>query len=97
MQVRDDWAEAKLSAMQIALQAKFSTYPALRDLLLSTAGAVLMEASQNDLFWGAGRCGSGENMLGQLLMQLRSQFLQESEDLNGNSRVTKSATSVSSA
>lgn len=97
MQVRDDWAEAKISAMQIALQAKFSTYPALRELLLSTAGAVLMEASQNDHFWGAGRCGNGENKLGQLLMHLRSQFLKESGDLNGNSRVTESATSVSSA
>jgi len=92
MQVRDDWAVARISAMETALQAKFSTYPVLRDLLLSTAGAVLVEASQNDMFWGAGRSGNGENKLGLLLTQLRSQFLQDSRDFNGHSRVTESAT-----
>lgn len=81
--------------METALQAKFSTYPVLRDLLLSTAGAVLVEASQNDMFWGAGRSGNGENKLGLLLMQLRSQFLEDSEDLNGRSRTAGSATAVS--
>lgn len=81
--------------METALQAKFSTYPVLRDLLLSTADAVLVEASQNDMFWGAGRSGDGENKLGLVLMQLRSQFLQDSGDLNGHSRVTESASTVS--
>ena len=95
MQVRADWATARLSAMETALQAKFCTYPGLRDLLLSTAGAVLVEASQNDLFWGAGRDGNGENKLGLLLMQLRSHFLQESEDRNEHSRIAGSATTVS--
>jgi len=94
MQVRVDWALARISVMKTALQAKFLAYPGLRDLLLSTAGAVLVEASQNDMYWGAGRSGNGENKLGLLLMQLRSQFLQDSGDINGHSRVTESATTV---
>lgn len=93
--VRADWATARVITMETALQAKFSTYPVLRDLLLVTAGAVLVEASQNDMFWGVGRSGNGENKLGLLLMQLRSQFLQNSEDLNGHSRIAGSATTVS--
>jgi diaminohydroxyphosphoribosylaminopyrimidine deaminase/5-amino-6-(5-phosphoribosylamino)uracil reductase len=95
MQVRADWAMARMSAMERALRAKFSTYPVPRDLLLSTAGAVLVEASQNDLFWGAGRSGNGENKLGLLLMQLRSQFLQDSEALNGRLRTAGPATTMS--
>ena len=70
-QVRPNWESEKLIAMQAALHAKFTSYPALRELLTSTAGAVLVEASQNDRFWGAGRNCEGENKLGYMLMELR--------------------------
>lgn len=61
--------------MYSALKCKFSTYPHLKALLLSTAGSVLVEASPHDLFWGGGRDGEGLNYLGRLLMQLRAELL----------------------
>ncbi len=61
--------------MEKALCAKFSSDPELRKLLKSTDGAVLIEASPHDLFWGAGRNGAGQNNLGCLLMKLRSRLL----------------------
>lgn len=50
-------------------------------MLVSTAGSVLVEASPHDLFWGGGRDGEGLNYLGRLLMQLRSEFLADSDDM----------------
>lgn len=78
MQVRPDWETVKIDVMYRALKCKFSIYPHLNSMLLSTAGSVLVEASPHDLFWGGGRDGEGLNYLGRLLMQLRSEFLGES-------------------
>ncbi|KAJ4890431.1 hypothetical protein Rs2_30179 [Raphanus sativus] len=76
--VRSDWEDVKIEVMYMALKCKFSTYPHLKTMLLSTAGSVLVEASPHDLFWGGGREGEGLNYLGRLLMQLRSEYLGES-------------------
>ncbi|KAF9601279.1 hypothetical protein IFM89_018389 [Coptis chinensis] len=76
--VRSDWETEKIDVMYRALKCKFSIYPHLNSMLLSTAGSVLVEASPHDLFWGGGRDGEGLNYLGRLLMQLRSEFLGES-------------------
>lgn len=77
-QVRADWDSAKIDIMYGALKCKFSTYPHLEAMLCSTAGSVLVEASPHDLFWGGGREGEGLNYLGRLLMQLRTEILEES-------------------
>lgn len=76
-QVRSDWEGIKIDVMYRALKSKFSIYPHLNSMLLSTAGSILVEASPHDLFWGGGREGEGLNHLGRLLMQLRSEFLGE--------------------
>lgn len=76
--VRSDWDTVKIDVMYRALKCKFSIYPHLNSMLVSTAGSVLVEASPHDLFWGGGRDGEGLNYLGRLLMQLRSEFLGES-------------------
>uniref|UniRef100_A0A0E0G6I2 Riboflavin biosynthesis protein PYRR, chloroplastic n=2 Tax=Oryza TaxID=4527 RepID=A0A0E0G6I2_ORYNI len=73
--VRPDWDSIKIEVMYRATKRKFSTYSHLTDMLLSTAGSVLVEASPHDLFWGGGREGEGMNYLGRLLMQLRSEIL----------------------
>lgn len=46
----------------------------LRDLILSTGDAELVEQTHNDRIWGDGGDGSGENRLGKLLMELRQQL-----------------------
>ncbi|KAA8536651.1 hypothetical protein F0562_029129 [Nyssa sinensis] len=76
--VRSDWESVKIDVMYRALKCKFSIYPHLNSMLLSTVGSVLVEASPHDLFWGGGREGEGLNYLGRLLMQLRSEFLGDS-------------------
>ncbi|XP_028790230.1 riboflavin biosynthesis protein PYRR, chloroplastic isoform X2 [Neltuma alba] len=75
--VRPDWDNIKIEVMYRALKCKFSIYPHLNNMLISTAGSVLVEAAPHDLFWGGGRDGEGLNYLGRLLMQLRSEFLGE--------------------
>ncbi|XP_038879689.1 riboflavin biosynthesis protein PYRR, chloroplastic-like [Benincasa hispida] len=82
--IRSDWRTAKLDIMYRALKCKFSSYPHLKSMLLSTAGSVLVEASPHDLFWGGGRDGEGLNYLGRLLMQLRAEFLGQSSTPNGS-------------
>ncbi|KAF7142587.1 hypothetical protein RHSIM_Rhsim05G0170800 [Rhododendron simsii] len=74
--VRSDWESVKIDVMYRALKCKFSVYPHLNSMLLSTAGCVLVEASPHDLFWGGGREGEGLNYLGRLLMQERTRNLQ---------------------
>ncbi|KAI4381141.1 hypothetical protein MLD38_007249 [Melastoma candidum] len=76
--VRSDWDSVKVDVMFRALKSKFSIYPHLNNMLVSTAGSVLVEASPHDLFWGGGREGEGLNYLGRLLMQLRAEFIGES-------------------
>lgn len=69
--LRSDWEEVKEEVMREALKAKFSTHPRLADLLVRTQDAVLVEASPFDSYWGKGRSGTGQNRLGELLMELR--------------------------
>ena len=75
LQVRSDWETAKFDVMYKALKCKFSSYPVLKSMLLSTAGSILVESARHDLVWGGGRFGEGLNYLGRLLMKLRVEFL----------------------
>lgn len=68
--LREDWEEVKVDVMRTALQLKFSD-PTLRAKLIATGDAELIEGNTwNDRFWGVCR-GTGKNMLGHLLMELR--------------------------
>lgn len=69
---RQDWDDVRDSIMLRALQAKFSQHADLKEILLSTAGAELVEHTRNDRYWGDGGDGTGCNMLGRLLEQVRA-------------------------
>lgn len=43
----------------------------LKELLLSTGNRYIAEHTANDDFWGDGGDGSGKNMLGKILMEVR--------------------------
>lgn len=77
LQIRSDWPDIKLAVMYAALRRKFTSYPDLQDLLLSTGSSLLVEASVKDPFWGEGRTGRGANYLGRLLMRLRQELAAE--------------------
>jgi ribA/ribD-fused uncharacterized protein len=72
--VRRDWDSARVGVMREALRAKFTQHEDLRHLLLSTGEAKLVEHTERDAFWGDGGDGSGANMLGRLLMELRTEL-----------------------
>jgi ribA/ribD-fused uncharacterized protein len=70
---RPDWDAVRDEVMLAALRAKFTQHPELRDLLLATGDALLVEHTTNDHYWGDGGDGSGQNRLGALLMQVRAE------------------------
>lgn len=72
--LRRDWDSAKDQVMRDAVRAKFSQHPVLRELLLSTGDAVLIEHTENDAYWGDGGDGRGKNRLGRILMQVREEL-----------------------
>jgi ribA/ribD-fused uncharacterized protein len=72
--LRDDWESVKDRIMADALRAKFTQHAELREILLNTGDAVLVEHTKNDSYWADGGDGSGRNMLGILLMRLREEL-----------------------
>jgi ribA/ribD-fused uncharacterized protein len=72
--LRKDWESVKIGVMRQALLAKFTQHQELKDLLLSTGTRQLIESTANDDYWGDGGNGSGKNMLGRLLMAIRSEL-----------------------
>jgi N-glycosidase YbiA len=77
VKLRRDWESAKVGVMSKALTAKFTQHPELKALLLGTGDARLVEHTENDSYWGDGGNGRGRNMLGQLLMQLRTKLRED--------------------
>jgi ribA/ribD-fused uncharacterized protein len=70
--LRADWEAVKEEIMYEALLAKFTQHPDLRQKLLETGEAELVEHTSNDHYWADGGDGSGKNRLGYLLMRVRS-------------------------
>ena len=71
--LRDDWSTARVNVMRKAIRAKFTQNNKLKELLLATGEYPLVQIKMDD-FWGTNADGSGKNMLGQLLMELRTQL-----------------------
>lgn len=69
--LRDDWESVKDDIMRVAVLAKFSQYEHLKDLLLRTGDAQIIEHTIYDPYWGDGGDGTGKNMLGIILMEVR--------------------------
>ena len=72
--MREDWDNVRDGFMLIALNAKYSQYSVLKELLLSTNHAHIFEHTKNDCYWAD--CGdrTGKNMLGLQLMQIRAEL-----------------------
>lgn len=69
--LRRDWESVKDSVMREAVLAKFTQHEELRELLLGTGDSKLVEHTVNDSYWGDGGDGTGKNMLGIILMEIR--------------------------
>ncbi len=72
--IRPDWEEVKLSIMEEIVRAKFEQNKDLAEKLIATCDEELIEGNYwHDCFWGVCN-GQGENHLGQILMQIRSEL-----------------------
>lgn len=69
------WSQTKFDRMRAVLHAKFTQHEDLQELLLSTGEAHLIESATVDnevnRLWGEVN-GQGRNMLGTMLMELRT-------------------------
>jgi hypothetical protein len=72
--LRRDWESIKVSVMREAVRAKFTQHEDLSQLLLDTGDARLIEHTDQDDYWGDGGDGSGKNMLGRILMEIREEL-----------------------
>ena len=79
VRLRTDWEEVKDGIMEDIVRAKFTQNPELREQLLSTADAELIEGNTwNDRYWGVDvRSGAGQNHLGKILMKVRSELQEQ--------------------
>jgi ribA/ribD-fused uncharacterized protein len=78
--LRRAWESVKVGIMREVVRAKFSQHDDIRQLLLSTGDAKIVEHTENDSFWGDGGDGSGKNMLGRILMEVREELKRGSTD-----------------
>lgn len=78
--LRRDWESAKVAIMREVVRAKFSQHDDIRQILLSTGDAIIVEHTENDSYWGDGGDGSRTNVLGQILMEVREELRKGSTD-----------------
>jgi hypothetical protein len=75
--IAPSWSRIKFDRMRAVLHTKFTQHDDLREMLLSTGSARLVECATVDnavnRLWGEVN-GVGKNMLGILLMELRMQL-----------------------
>ena len=68
------WSDISYNFMLSANIAKYQQNEELKNKLLNTGKAYLYEDSPFDYLWGVGKDGSGKNLLGKVLMEVREYF-----------------------
>lgn len=72
--LRPDWEDVKVGVMRSVVTEKFLGDPGLAERLIATSGEYLEEENTwGDRTWGTVN-GSGANLLGQILMELRDEL-----------------------
>ena len=85
-----DWAYFAPSVVYLGCVMKFSQHEALLQYMVSTMGAVFVEASPNDVIWGVGLAEDnpdiqnpllwrGHNLLGFILNNIKVNFLEQAQ------------------
>jgi len=70
--LRSDWEVVKDDVMRRAVLLKVEQHSDVKEALLWTGSAILVEHTANDHYWADGGDGSGANMLGRILMDTRT-------------------------
>lgn len=72
--LRPDWESVKIDFMRYLVWNKFSSHEHLKEKLLATGDAELIEGNNwGDVFWGVCK-GQGHNWLGRILMETRERL-----------------------
>lgn len=72
--LRQDWEQVKDDVMREAVLQKFLSHNDIQAELLATGEEELIEATTDDYYWGCGTNGTGKNMLGIILMDVRDEI-----------------------
>ena len=75
--LRPDWKEVKDEVMRKAVLQKFRTHADIREILLATGNEELVEDSPIDYYWSCGKDRTGQNKLGQILVEVRKTLRSE--------------------
>lgn len=78
--LRRDWEKVKDDIMRKAVLKKFETHGDIREILLATGDEEIVENSPIDYYWGCGADGSGKNMLGKILVEVREILREHPEE-----------------
>lgn len=77
--MRPDWDKVRDQVMYEVVFEKFSQNSEIREHLIATGEAMLVEGNTwNDRYWGVCN-GIGQNKLGKILMRVRSELLQKEQ------------------
>lgn len=71
---RPDWDLVKVDIMRNILRAKVNQHEYVRRKLLATGDRILVEDSWRDDVWGWGPNKDGQNLLGNLWMEIRQEL-----------------------
>lgn len=78
--LRRDWEAVKDDVMRRAVLRKFETHDDIYQILLDTGEEQIVENAPGDYYWGCGADGSGKNMLGKILMEVREVLRRRASD-----------------
>ena len=85
MQLRDDWDDVKDNIMKEIVLSKFQDED-IRDRLLETGSEEIIMYTKRDAYWGV-IDGEGENRLGKILMEVRSELMKDADNEVGEEDV----------
>ncbi len=79
LSIRDDWEEIKIDVMTTIVTDKFNRNITLKNKLIATGDALLIEGNGwKDFFWGVDlTSGFGKNWLGLILMKVRDKLKED--------------------
>ena len=73
---RKDWQDVKVDIMTELVRAKVSQNEDVEECLRKTGSKQIIENSPWDTFWGIGKDGDGQNQMGKILMQVRTELVE---------------------
>lgn len=80
------WSKVRENIMFDINMAKFYYNKDLRNILICTSG-ILVEDSPYDYVWGIGKDGTGQNLLGKVLMDIRQYYISIAQEVKDATRI----------